>query len=734
MKLKKRILSGVVCVFMLASYVLTLAACGKKTEECDHHFGEWVDTKAATCEEEGIQSRTCEHCAEIETTEVEALGHDWGDATCTAPKTCKRCSATEGDASAHAYTVEAVKSAALKSAATSTSAAIYYKSCACGEISKNDADTFTHGTVLSHTHSFTVDTVKSEALKSAASCESAAVYYKSCSCGEIGKDETFTSGEPLGHKDIDLNHVCDNGCSKNDIGSHSDSKTDGDHVCDYGCSAVLESCTDLPNDGNHSCDICGAPDVSSHIHAEATCGEPAVCTDCNTIIEIVAHKDDNKDHVCDNGCLKNDIGEHSDSDEDDDHVCDYGCGAIFSNCSDVDTDGDHLCDVCGAECGTHNYKEDPSRETPATCTEAAKKVHICNCGHEDIENIGDKLGHDIKNATSTEKHVSGCEYVYTYICQRGECGAEVEGATVYKHAYIATIDTSATCNSDGLKKYACKYCGNTDKASEPIPADSTGHVWTEGTVDANGVRTDTCGVCGGTKTVTVYSGEAVDASTFKNKEIEINNANITLGNDLIDSWGENAQISVSAETVTKDSLNLNDTNLEEQIGDAPIYNFTITDTVNDKAISDFNGNKVTVTLPYTLAEGEDVDSIAVWFISDSCQRNDCTAGEGCTDASHRLVSIPARYNNGYVTFETDHFSVYTVTRLTSAERCALYGHGYERIRIVGGCIEDSYDLCVCIRCHDKYIDEESRVVAKGHSYSTEIRDASCVIPGYERHT
>lgn len=48
-----------------------------------------------------------------------------------------------------------------------------------------------------HTHSYTVETVSTDALKSAANCQSAAVYYKSCSCGAIDKSETaatFTSG------------------------------------------------------------------------------------------------------------------------------------------------------------------------------------------------------------------------------------------------------------------------------------------------------------------------------------------------------------------------------------------------------------------------------------------------------------------------------------------------------------------------------------------------------------
>ena len=52
------------------------------------------DWKDATCTE----PKTCKTCG---ATEGEALGHDWADATCTEPKTCKTCGATEGEALGH---------------------------------------------------------------------------------------------------------------------------------------------------------------------------------------------------------------------------------------------------------------------------------------------------------------------------------------------------------------------------------------------------------------------------------------------------------------------------------------------------------------------------------------------------------------------------------------------------------------------------------------------------------
>jgi hypothetical protein len=50
----------------------------------------------ATCTE----PKTCSVCG---ATEGEALGHTWADATCTAPKTCDLCGAKEGTAAGHTF-------------------------------------------------------------------------------------------------------------------------------------------------------------------------------------------------------------------------------------------------------------------------------------------------------------------------------------------------------------------------------------------------------------------------------------------------------------------------------------------------------------------------------------------------------------------------------------------------------------------------------------------------------
>lgn len=45
----------------------------------------------------------CSECSQYKDEPINPLGHDWKEATCTAPKTCKRCQATEGEPIEHSF-------------------------------------------------------------------------------------------------------------------------------------------------------------------------------------------------------------------------------------------------------------------------------------------------------------------------------------------------------------------------------------------------------------------------------------------------------------------------------------------------------------------------------------------------------------------------------------------------------------------------------------------------------
>lgn len=70
-------------MLMVMCMIMTLTACG-----CEH---EWLD---ATCQ----APMTCKLC---DATEGEVGEHAWADATCDSPKTCNICNTTEGEALTH---------------------------------------------------------------------------------------------------------------------------------------------------------------------------------------------------------------------------------------------------------------------------------------------------------------------------------------------------------------------------------------------------------------------------------------------------------------------------------------------------------------------------------------------------------------------------------------------------------------------------------------------------------
>ena len=49
----------------------------------EHTFGEWVVTTAPTCTQDGLETRTCSACGEVETRVIPATGHDYKDGKCT---------------------------------------------------------------------------------------------------------------------------------------------------------------------------------------------------------------------------------------------------------------------------------------------------------------------------------------------------------------------------------------------------------------------------------------------------------------------------------------------------------------------------------------------------------------------------------------------------------------------------------------------------------------------------
>ena len=276
-----------------AVYYKSCTVCGEKGTETfeygnplGHDYGAW------TSNDNGTHTRVCSRDA----SHAETDDCHGGTASCTKKAVCEDCKAEYGDLLPHDFTAEQAEEKYLKSAATCTEKAVYYKSCTvCGEKStetfeygnplghdygawtSNDNGTHTrvcsrdanhtetddcHGGTASCTkkavctdcgreygemkaHNFTAETTEEQYLKSAATCIAKAVYYKSCTvCGEKGT-ETFEYGNPLGH---------DYGAwTSNDNGTHTRvCSRDAIHTETENCSGGEATCTEQA-----TCEFCG---------------------------------------------------------------------------------------------------------------------------------------------------------------------------------------------------------------------------------------------------------------------------------------------------------------------------------------------------------------------------------------------------------------------------------------------------------------------------------------------
>ncbi len=226
------------------------------------------------------------------------------------------------------------------------------------------------------------------------------------------------------------------------------------------CGKVLEAalghdmsdatCTESAMCQRAGCDYTEGEPLD-HDWADADCDTPKTCLVCEeTEGEALGHTDVSpKDHVCDNGCGKTDIGTHSDG-TDANHLCDYGCGSTADDgCYDTAVDG--KCDECGIqidhECGGGT----------ATCTKPAS----CSiCGNP----YGTAQGHDMSEATCTEASKcrrAGCNYT------EGNALGHTGGTATCTEEAVCTRCQQAyggvTGHSDDNFDHICdNACGKTD--------------------------------------------------------------------------------------------------------------------------------------------------------------------------------------------------------------------------------------------------------------------------------
>ena len=207
----------------------TCTVCGGSSEPLGHDWSTWTQNS-----DEKTHTRICKRDA----SHTETNNCTGGTATCTAKAVCTVCGGEYGEMAAHSFTAEKAEAQYLKSAATCTGKAIYYKSCAvCGLSSEGTADeaTFFSGNALDH---------------------------------DWG---AWTSNEDGTHT-----RTCTvDGCS---AGTQTENCIDAnkDHKCDI-CDYIISECADDNKD--HKCDYCGKK-LTEHTGGKATCKDKAKCEVC----------------------------------------------------------------------------------------------------------------------------------------------------------------------------------------------------------------------------------------------------------------------------------------------------------------------------------------------------------------------------------------------------------------------------------------------------------------------
>ena len=488
-----------------AEYYKSCAVCGLSSKGTageatffsgnilSHDYGAW--TSNGDCTHTRVCSRDSSH--------TESGTCSGGTATCTAKAICEDCGGAYGEMAAHDFTAEVAEEDYLKSPATCTTKAVYYKSCAaCGKTSKGtDAEaTFESGDVLGHdwgepnyTWTAVPDGYMCTADKKCKKCDTdvseiATMTYavtKEPTCLEEGTG-TYTAtfsvafGFPSQTKEVTLP------ATGHDWGTTEYTWTPTEDG--YNCTAKRVCQKDKSHEETETVTAAYA------VVTEPTCltaglGRYQASFDADWAED--ASKDvplSALDH--DWGAWKsNGDGTHTRiCARDSSHTETDNCGGGTATCTER-----AICDVCGGAYGdlaAHDFTAEVAEEnylkSEATCTEPAVYYKSCKaCGltsegteQEDTFQYGNPLGHDYDTEWSQD------ETHHWYVCKRCQDVAELEEHTA--SGWIT--DKAATAKADGERHKECTVCGYILE-TDTIPA--TGSKTKPGKQDNTKTRTKT---------------------------------------------------------------------------------------------------------------------------------------------------------------------------------------------------------------------------------------------------
>lgn len=425
-----------------------------------------------------------------------------------------------------------------------------------------------------------------------------------------------------------------------------------------------------------------------HDWAAATCTTPERCTKCN------------KTRGKANG--------HS-----------YGNEKVVDATCDDNGSTEKECSVCHDVVITvtpqlsHHYVPEVAKGDCETDTVTTYTCDLCHDAYSEI--TARHAGHDTANATwtvaSQVREESDCKYLVTETAKCKTCKEDIT-RTYHKHVYMPHVVEviPATCKEEGEIRYACECENEQYNYTETLPVNPAAHDW-QPTEKAG--ATHECTECGKTKSeITIQGNSAtLSAAQLAGENIAIKtDSNVTLSPDSSLAGKMTDGVNIAAEPVSSSELTVNDTDASAKLVDAPIYNFELKDSSNEKI--NFDGGKMTISVPYDLSSNEDPSSVTVMYIAEN--------GD--------VEYASAIYGNGMATFTVEHFSHYAVVRLSATERCAKLGHNYSVVNVPATCDEDGYTVKSCRRCGDFV--REAGAKKLGHDYKSTVVAPTCVDKGY----
>lgn len=426
------------------------------TVNCSHLNTTDVPAEDSTCIKHGHKAYTiCNDCSEItrgSNSELPLGDHIGGTATCVKKAVCDVCHKEYGNLAAHKYG-ETVKADYLKTAATCGSKAVYYKSCdVCGIQSE---ETFETGE-YDYTNHIGETYLKNQ---KEATCYNEGytgdTYCRTC-------DREISKGQPIAKN------------AHNPASVWTTDETSHWKECQtVGCGNIIDKAAHSGGEATcvnkAICSVCkveyGAIDPSNHKHTEvrdakdATCCEQGYtgdtwCIDCDTKISSGSDIPATGKHTDDDGKWKTDGTNHW-------HTCYFGTKFDITAHSggEATCNSKANCSVCGAEYGNldaSNHKHTEVRNAKeATCCEKGYTGDTwctdCNTkisSGSDIPATGKHTDDDGKWETDGTNHWHTC-YFGTKFDVTAHSGGE---ATCIHKAVCAVCQTAyGTVNASNHK-------------------------------------------------------------------------------------------------------------------------------------------------------------------------------------------------------------------------------------------------------------------------------------------